>query len=476
MRILLLAMPDSIDVADRVARLPNLGIVSLAGNLPGHEVKVLDLVLRRPQVRAAVQEALATFRPQLVGLSAMTFQFETLRRLARVVRGADPATKIVAGGYHATLMDEEITRGADELPIDYMVRGEGELTLRELVAALEAGARPDDLAAVRGLTFRAGGAWVRNPPRPLADLAELALPDREARLADRFRFLGVPFDVVETSRGCPSNCTFCCISGMYGRTFRTFPLERVVEDLRRARARGARAIFLVDDNITHDVSHFRAVCRAIVEHRLNDLTYMVQVAAAGIARHPELVAEMATANFRYAFVGFEAMSALRLRQMRKPTSPELNLAASALLRRHGIAIVAGVVVGHPEDSRTSLREEFRQIRRLGVDMLYAQYLTPYPGTPLRQEMLASNLVVNPDDFTKYDGFTCNVRTRQLSREALHRTLKAEAMKLMLRPSQLWRNRLLRWHGRQLLASTAYNFYSDLYNILAARGLRGRLDL
>ena len=86
MRILLLAMPDTVDFIDNAARIPNLALVSLAGNLPDHEVKVMDLVLYKPDIRKAVEKVLATFRPHLVGLSAMTFQYDTLLRVARVSR------------------------------------------------------------------------------------------------------------------------------------------------------------------------------------------------------------------------------------------------------------------------------------------------------------------------------------------------------------------------------------------------------
>ena len=131
MRILLLAMPDTADVIDQVTRLPNLAIISLAGNLPGHDVRVLDLVLFNLRIRRVLEEILRDFKPQLVGLSAMTFQFDTLLRVARFIRQFDPAIKLAAGGYHASLMAREITAGPPDLPLDFLIRGEGEATFRE---------------------------------------------------------------------------------------------------------------------------------------------------------------------------------------------------------------------------------------------------------------------------------------------------------------------------------------------------------
>ena len=249
MRILLLAMPDTADVIDLFGKLPNLGLVNLAGSLPGHEVRVLDLVLFKPRLRRVLEETLIGFRPELVGLSAMTFQFDTLLRVSRFLRSLDPTLKLAAGGYHATLMAQDLTGQADTLPLDFFIRGEGEVTFQELADELE---KPDpDLSRINGLSYRQEHAWRHNPDRPLLDLASLPLPRREARLADGFFFYDRSIDVVETSRGCPYDCKFCSITYMYGRNFRPFPLERILDDLTVVRGRGTQAVFFADDNLTY---------------------------------------------------------------------------------------------------------------------------------------------------------------------------------------------------------------------------------
>jgi anaerobic magnesium-protoporphyrin IX monomethyl ester cyclase len=475
MKILLLAMPDTADVIDYAARLPNLAIVSLAGNLPkGHEVKVLDLVLYKPRIRKPLEKVFSEFQPDVVGMSAMTFQFDTLVRVARFIRKWHPHVKLAAGGYHATLLAQEITPPGTSLPLDFLIRGEGEITFAELISSLD---KPGlDLGGIRGLSYRLPDGWVHNEDRPLMDLNQVALPDRSARLADRFHLLHIPMDVAETSRGCPFNCKFCSINQMYGRTFRPFSEERIVADLMRIRERGSKTVFFVDDNITYDIEHFRRVCRAIIRNGLNDISYMVQVTAAGIAKNPDLVAEMDKANFRYVFVGFESMIPSALKVVNKPTNPEINQTAAALLRRHGMAVIAGCIFGYPEDTKASVIENFRLIKQLRPDLIYAQYLTPYPKTVLRQEMLNAGLVMNLDDYRAYDGFTCNIRTRYLNQTALYRCLKKECIKSNFDPSLISVNYFLRKCALPFLRTITMAVATNIYNVLSARQRSNEMDI
>jgi anaerobic magnesium-protoporphyrin IX monomethyl ester cyclase len=473
MRILLLAMPDTVDFIDNAARIPNLALVSLAGNLPDHEVKVMDLVLYKPNIRTAVEGVLATFRPHLVGLSAMTFQYDTLLRVARVVRRFDPGIKMVAGGYHPSLMARELSE-EDLRLLDFIVRGEGEATLGELVAELEQ-AQPD-FSRVAGLSYRQGAHWEHNAPRPLLDLDQLLLPRRESRVDEDFFFLDMPMDVAETSRGCPFNCKFCSINRIYGNTYRRFPLARIIADLKAIRRRGARSVFFVDDNITYDIDHFRQVCQAIVQEGLNDLCYLTQVTAAGIAKNPQLVADMDRANFRLIFVGFESMEPAALKQMRKPTSPAINQQAAALLRQHRMAIIAGGIVGYPDDTRESVKRQFRQIWGLKPDALYMQILTPYPQTTLRQELLDAGLIVNLDDYRSYNGFIGNIRTKYMSSKELE-TLKGNlAFWGAVHPAAWTRNYFLRNHFLYYLKTIVKQAALYFHYLLISKKDRRQLNI
>ena len=255
----------------------------------------------------------------------------------------------------------------------------------------------------------------------------MELPNRAARVLDGYTFLGRPIDIVETSRGCTYDCSFCSIIEMRGRNFHAFDFARVLADIRDARARGARAIFLVDDNIMLNVARFEALCRAIVDAGLNDIHYLVQAMTSSIANHGDTLAPlMRAAGFRYVFLGIENVieedlaflraSAKNARREGGRRTGNATLRAIQLLHRAGLYVVGGIIVGNPGDTRESIETNLAFARQY-VDWPYIQHPTPYPGTPMTKDFREQNLIVC-DRVEEYDGTTAVVRTEHLTADEI----------------------------------------------------------
>ncbi|MEZ5287253.1 MAG: radical SAM protein [Vicinamibacterales bacterium] len=420
MRVLLLSMPDSFEhMAPVAVRMPNGALASLAGNIdPHHVVAIADLVLVQDQVAATLRRLVHEWAPDVIGLSVMTFQRATAFAIARLLRRLAPRAHIVAGGYDPSLAPDAYV---PETAIDTLVRGEGEHTFRALLRCLEAGGPLD---AIPGLSWRTPEGFAHGPERAVARLASapLAPPRRDARVLGGYTLLGRPVDVVETSRGCTFDCSFCSIIEMRGRNFHPYAIERVIDDIRDARQRGARAIFLVDDNITLDVRRFTALCEAILAHGLDDADYVVQAMTAPLAEHGATLAPlMRRAGFRYVFLGIENIladdlgflkaSAKNARREHGRTVGNASVAAIEHLHRHGLYVVGGLIVGNPDDTRDSIEANLAFARQY-VDWPYIQHPTPYPRTPMSQEFRRRGLIVD-EDVSHYDGTTAVVRTEHV---------------------------------------------------------------
>jgi anaerobic magnesium-protoporphyrin IX monomethyl ester cyclase len=446
MNVLLLSMPDSFEHTPSLAmRMPNGALASLAGNLdPQHEVAIADLVLAQQQVPDTVARLVRTGEPDVVGLSVMTFQRETARKVAALVRRLRPNATLIFGGYDpslATARYEDTTMGADVI-----VRGEGDFTLRDVLRAIEAGAPLDSVA---GISFRTPNGFVRTPSRPVSHLGEAVKPpNRKARVLNGYTFMGRPIDVVETSRGCTYDCSFCSIIEMRGRNFHVWPIARVIADIRDAYDRGARAIFLVDDNITLDIRRFRELCRAIIDAGLSDIHYIVQGMTSAIAGAGDpLAALMRRAGFRYVFLGIENVldqdlaflraKAKNAERQQGRTTGSATMHAVNLLHRHGLHVVGGLIVGNPSDTRESIEANLDFAHR-HVDWPYIQHPTPYPGTPMTADFRSRGLIVN-ENVNEYDGTTAVVRSEHLTADEIEfmrwraeRWMKTRHMKSVFR--------------------------------------------
>jgi anaerobic magnesium-protoporphyrin IX monomethyl ester cyclase len=422
--VLLLSMPDSFEHTPALAmRMPNGALASLAGNLdPHHHVAIADLVLVQDDVAGTVIRLLEEHKPQVVGLSVMTFQRGTARRLIPLIRSHAPAALIVVGGYDPSLAPN--VWESDAMGVDVIVNGEGDITFRKLIRTIETGA---DLSGVPGLSFRTPQGFVRNPPRPVSHLDddEVRPPNRAARVLRGYTMLGRRVDVVETSRGCTYDCSFCSIIEMRGRNFHTWSIDRVLADIRDARARGARSIFLVDDNITLNLKRFHELCEGIVAAKLHDIDYIVQgMTSAFSAGGNELGRAMRRAGFRYVFLGIENVVEEDLSFLKASsknadrrggrTVGNATERAVDFLHRHGMFIVGGLIVGNPSDTRESVEANLAFARRY-VDWPYIQHPTPYPGTPMTKDFQARGLIVS-DDVDEYDGTTAVVKTEHLEAE------------------------------------------------------------
>src|SRR5258706_9681472 len=354
MNILLLSMPDSFEHMPSVAiRMPNGALASLAGNVdPHHRVAVADLILVQRRVRETLERLVREIQPDVVGLSVMTFQRHTALRVIQLVRRLRPTARVGVGGYDASLASDAYTDPS--AGVDFIVRGEGELTFRELVRAIERGG---DFSGVPGLSFRCGESFTHNPDRAVSglDAGDVRLPNRGARVLTGYTMVGRQVDVVETSRGCTFDCSFCSIIEMRGRNFHTFNFDRVLADIRDARAHGAQAIFLVDDNLTLNVRRFEALCQAIIDARLNGLEYVVQAMTSAIAGHgASLAPVMRQAGFPYVFLGIENIleSDLDFLRARAKNSgrggsgdaSNATIQAINVLHQHKMYVVGGLIV------------------------------------------------------------------------------------------------------------------------------------
>jgi radical SAM superfamily enzyme YgiQ (UPF0313 family) len=406
---------------NRLTKIPSLNLASLAANVDKSlcEIKIADLVVKDKDPKKALLEILKDFKPDMAGFTAMSFQYNTTLELIKATRQFSPNIITVVGGYHVTADKENILASDDMKFIDFLIDGEGEVPFRELIKTLANG---KEFEKVPGIAFLKEGKPVITDRPILLSPEEIKIPDRGARIFKKgFHMMGMPGDVIETSRGCVYDCNFCSIRNMYGKTFRKFTIDRIMTDLEDARRHGARSIFITDDNITLDGKRYLELCDEIVKSKLN-ITFGVQASVRGILKTPGLAEAMAKAGTKFVFLGIENVSDNALEFMHK--SNQLKSSDTALvvkeLKKNKMLVVGGFIFGYPDDTRETLVENFNYAKKIGVDIQLFNILTPHLKTELRDELIKEGLVTNIDDYSKYNHYASNVKTRHLSTDELYK--------------------------------------------------------
>ncbi|MHB1132277.1 MAG: B12-binding domain-containing radical SAM protein [Chloroflexota bacterium] len=391
MRILLVQPqgPTSLVGFNRLARPEPLALEILAGSLRDHDVRVLDLrVDTRP---AALQEDLASFQPQIVGVTAYTIDVPSAKAIIQEVKATEPGIFTVVGGHHASLQPGDF----DGPDTDFVVVGEGEVTFTELVRALETGV---DYRQVQGLIFRERGRQVFVGPRtPLANLDQSPLPDRE--VTDRYRdsywlrfWQGVY--TMESARGCPYRCNFCSVWKFYGGRCRLKSAEAVVQQI--AALPGDFAGF-VDDNFLQNLPRAAAIHERLKAVGVKK-RYWMQARSDSILKRPDIVEKWASIGLTTVLVGLEAFRDSDLAKVNKHNSIRANEEAVRVLHANNVDIWGAFLID-PQWLRADFDALIQYVRGLKITFPQFTVLTPLPGTDLFRERVQDLVTRN---FARFD--------------------------------------------------------------------------
>ena len=381
---------------------PPLGLGYLAAVLERnhHQVQILDFSLDPQSSLDSDVQRVAAFDPHLVGITAMTSVYHNAVETATLLK-AYLGRPIVLGGPHATMCPERIL--TESPVIDYVVRGEGEATILELVDAV-AGDR--DLGSVKGLTYRrrgevspssGRGEIVSNPDRELiVDLDALPFPARHLFDLKRYGLRtpeGQPMATILSSRGCPFNCSYC-FKGIVGRTYRQRSPENIIAELRHIIAEyGIRNFYFIDDLFTIDSRRLQAITEGLIAQRL-DIRWQCLGRVDRV--NAEILRKMYAAGCRRIHYGIESGNQVILQRIDKGIKLGQVHDAVRWANEAGIQVKGYFMLGLPGDTEQTMQQTIDLAVALDLDEAMFSLTTPFPGTRLWDELVKKR----PD--TEYD--------------------------------------------------------------------------
>jgi len=366
--------------------LPRLGVLILGTMMKqrGWDVEVYVEDLRRIDFDVVAAS-------DLVGISTITSTAPRAYAIADKVRTM--GIPVLMGGPHVTFLADEALEHAD-----FVIRGEGERPLMAFIDAWEDGR---SLAEIPNLSSKAAdGRIVHNPVLPMEnDLDSIPYPDLSLLKPDPRKRKSPASIPVQTSRGCPFDCTFCSVTAMFGKKYRFRSTENIIEELRRY-DHPKNGIFFYDDNFAANRERAKELLQAMIRERFK-FQWTTQVRA-DFARDTELVGLMKKAGCHTVYIGFETVNPRSLDGMKKKQTMADLVRVAKVLRRHRIGIHGMFVLGFDEDNWLSVKKTVKFAMKSRLSTTQFLILTPLPGSEFYEKMSRENRL-RFHDWALYDG-------------------------------------------------------------------------
>ena len=397
-----------------------LGISYLAAVLEenGYSVDVVDCQTTRP-TQKELQNKFKSLNPDIIGATSATLTYLPALETLKAAKTALPNAIIMIGGPHVTVLDGQTF--TDSSDVDIVVRGEAEQTMLEL-AHLVSDGNLKNLNEVAGITFKNKNQVFRTPDRPfIQDIDSLPHPAHKHFDVSRYKILGKTYMPIITSRGCPSQCTFCLASKMCGRAFRARGPSKVVDELEWLRDTfGAEAFAFYDDTFTFDVKRVIAICDEMKKRKVG-LPWDCRTRVDKVSK--ELLTKLRSTNCQLIHFGVESGSQQMLNTMRKGTTVEQNARAIKWAKEAGISVAISLVIGYPGETPEMLKQTIDFMYKTKPDYVYMCEAVPYPGTELYNYVKELGLEIS-ENWNQYREETQVFKNSLLPLEKLEETKKA----------------------------------------------------
>ncbi|MBN2096653.1 B12-binding domain-containing radical SAM protein [Candidatus Peregrinibacteria bacterium] len=393
--------PPGVNVYDR-SRLPRLGLPLLGEILhrAGHDVTIYVETIA-PVDWYDVSQA------DLVGFSTTTSTAPAAYKMA--ARMKEIGVPTVIGGSHVTFLTDEALAHCD-----FVVRGEGQTTLPELVEAIEKGGT---FKSIEGLSYRdADGRICHNAGRPPCTQEEFAaLPAPNLHLiAGHERMTQMPY---MTSWGCPYGCDFCSVIHMFGRQMRYRPVETILDDLESFRS--GSTVFFYDDNFVVNKTRTKELLRGIIRRKLN-FQWTTQMRASAVFKDGktgeldrELLGLMKASGCVAVYCGFESVNQATLDAYNKHQNVSEVENAIRAFHAYEIHVHGMFVFGADTDTADTFDETATFALRNRIDTVQFVVLTPMPGTPLAKRLKETDRILSKD-WSLYDAHYCVFQPKNMS--------------------------------------------------------------
>lgn len=388
----------------------------------GETVKILDLKIYKNNPKQTsygeiIKETILEFTPDLVGITGLySGNFPDELRYSILIKSAFKNIPIVIGGIHPTIYAKEILQNCPS--IDWVVLGEGEKTILDLVSAMKN--QIGGIEKIPGIAYRKNGEVIINPKMDyIKNIDEIPFPAYDLiRLEDYYvdtsqwhnpKKLPINTSIpIISSRSCPNRCPFCCIYYTMGYIWRARSAQNVVSEIEYLyHTYNHRHFSIMDDNFSLSKSRVLEICRLIIKKKMN-IQFDTPNGLSMRTLDGEVIDAMVSAGMvRTAFAIESGSDYIRNEIIKKYLSRKKIYEIIGLTKKYPeLHVSAFFIVGMPEETEKTLMDTYNMIKDINVNKIHLMNIIPFPGTKVYEQALRDNLLIdiNPDEIYKSDEF------------------------------------------------------------------------
>ncbi len=414
-KVLLITPPYHSGVVEAAGTWLNLGFVYIAGALrkSGYDVEIYD-AMSYFHGYAAIAGKIETCRPDVVATTAITASVNDCLKVSGLAKQINPEIVTVLGNVHPTFCWEEMLR-ENRQSIDYIVRGEGEMTLPEL---LDCHFSKGDPAKVRGVAFWDGQRAVATEPREyIRDLDSLEgawdLVDWKAYTYRPKQ--GSVLAIVNSSRGCNQHCSFCSQQLFWNRRWRAKSPEKFVSELEHIHTEyGVNCAMIADETPTLDRWRWERTLDLLIDRGM-DFELFMETRVKDIVRDEGILWKYRKAGIVHIYVGVESTNPETLARYAKDVSVEESRRAIELINNEDIISETSFVLGMPYETRDSVANTLELAKFYNPDMAFFLAITPWPYSEIYREL---EQYIVTKDYSKYNLIEPVVKPEKMTPEEL----------------------------------------------------------
>jgi len=392
--------------------------------LPEMDIDIVDCQADRLDWKG-LEKYIESTNPSIVLTSGFTTNAYTCAKTCEIAKTVSKDIVTIVGGIHFSFTPEESLRNYPE--IDYIVRGEGEQTVVELIKTLQ---KKGKISDVQGISYRKNTTVVHNQTRPLIENLD-TLPYPAYHLVEknlkRYHFTmmagrNTRYMILEGARGCEHQCSFCTQWKHWGSRWRTKSAKRIADEIEFLHdTYGGVFLWLADDHmrLSHRGKQLYEELRK--KQCKDDVMLFFQARIDDIAQHPDLIGNLREVGTYWILCGVETNSEEMLQEYKKGIKTQDAYQAMKILKQNDVFSQAMFVIGARKDTHESIEQLRLYSLDLTPDIAIYTALTPFPGT-IYYETAKKNGWIQDTNYTNYDMAHAIMPTETLTRKEVQEEL------------------------------------------------------